>query len=132
MRIWRPILVTAIATLWVAAGSHCRLEALSGFEFLSCCQHSEADRGPAHHEKECNGDGCAAIELGFYRLEQTQPAPVRPSLDLVAWLIPLPNHSEPRTSELPIIPASSTPDLPRFWQFAQRTALPPRAPSLTS
>jgi len=108
------------------------LEALSGLEFLSCCQHAEADRSPAHHEKECDGDGCAAVELGFYKLEHTHPAPLRPFLALVAWLVPLPNSSEARASDLLVIPALSPPELPRFWQFAQRTALPPRAPSFTS
>ena len=69
-----------IATLWVAAGSHCRLEVLPGFEFLSCCQHPESEKTPAHHEKECGDDGCAAVELGFYKLAKPQQAPMKPLL----------------------------------------------------
>jgi len=118
-----------MATLWVAAGSHCRLEVLSGFEFLSCCHHAEADQSPAHHEKECGSDGCAAIELGFYRLETLQQAPLRPLLALVAWVVPLPDYCRPTAPTSPVIASSAPPEISRLWQFFQRTALPPRAPS---
>ena len=108
------------------------MEALSGFEFLSCCQHAEADRSPAHHDKECDGDGCAAVELGFYKLEQAQSTAVRPFLGLVAWLVPLPDNGESRVPDVLVSPAPSPPELPRLWQFEQRAALLPRAPSFVS
>jgi hypothetical protein len=132
VRAWRTILATAIATLWVAAGSHCLLETLPGLEFLSCCQHPEAEKTPSHHEKECDGDGCAAVELGFYKLEQPQPAPVRQFFGLVVWLVPLPDNCRPSALDFLVSVSSSPPELPRLWQFAQRTALPPRAPSFVS
>ena len=126
------MLVVAIATLWVAAGSHCRLEVLPGFEFLSCCQHQNAEQTPTHHEKDCDEDGCAAIELGFYKLEPTQPASLGPVLGLVAWLVPVLDVCRPSPSDLPAFASCSPPELPRLWQFSQRTALPPRAPSFVS
>jgi hypothetical protein len=132
VRVWRIIFVVAIATLWVAAGAHCRLEALPGFEFLSCCQDSGADKDPAHHQKDCEKDGCAAIEFGFYKQAQVQPAPLKPLLVLIPWLVPLPDNCQVGDSAC-LVPASSPPpDLPRIWQFSQRTALPPRAPSIVS
>jgi hypothetical protein len=116
----------------VAAGSHCRLEILPGFEFLSCCQHSALEKSPTHHEKDCEHDGCAAIELGFYMQATPQQAPLKPLLLFVAWLVPLPHNCQAGESAC-LVPASpSPPDLPRIWQFSQRTALPPRAPSSIS
>ena len=132
MRYWRTIFVSAIITLWVAAGLHCRLEVLTGFEFLSCCQHSDTEQSPTHHEKDCNDDGCAAVERGFYRSEQPQAAPLIPLLDFVAWMSPLLELDRDCASDHLVSISSSPPDLPKAWQFSQRTALPPRAPSFVS
>jgi hypothetical protein len=132
VRAWRIIFAVAIATLWVAAGSHCRLEILPGFEFLSCCQHSAVEKNPTHHEKDCQDDGCAAVELGFYKLAKPQQAPLKPLLLLVAWLVPLPDIYQDADSACLVRATSSPPDLPRIWQFSQRKALPPRAPSIVS
>jgi hypothetical protein len=108
------------------------LEILPGFEFLSCCQHPAAEKDPTHHEKDCQDDGCAAVELGFYKLANSQQAPLKPSLVLVAWLVPLLDSFPAGDSACLVSNGSSPPDLPRIWQFSQRTALPPRAPSIVS
>ena len=129
---WRTIFANAVATLWVAASFHCRLEVLPGFEFLSCCQHSESEQSPAHHEKECNDDGCAAVELGLYRPETPQEVSVMPLLTLVTLLSPLPERAQVSAFDHQISISSSPPELPKSWQFYQRTALPPRAPSFVS
>jgi hypothetical protein len=114
------------------ASFHCRLEVLTGFEFLSCCQHSGSEQSPAHHEKECNDDGCAAVERGLYRPETPQDAPVMPLLALATLLSPLPEHAQVSVFDHLVSISSSPPELPKAWQFFQRTALPPRAPSLVS
>jgi hypothetical protein len=129
---WRAIFVSAIATLWVAASFHCRLEVLTGFEFLSCCQHSESEQSPAHHEKECNDDGCAAVERGFYKPARLENAPLIPLLGLAAWLSPLPQHEQALAFDHLVSISSAPPELPKAWQFSQRTALPPRTPSFVS
>jgi hypothetical protein len=116
----------------VAAGFHCRLEVLSGFEFLSCCQHSEREQSPSHHEKECTDDGCAAVELGFYKPEKLQAAPVIPLLALVTRLSPLPEPDLADAFDHSVSISSSPPELAMVWRFSQRTALPPRAPSFVS
>ena len=130
--MWRAIFVSVIVTLWVAASFHCRLEVLTGFELLSCCQHSEPEQSPAHHEKECNDDGCAAVERGFYKPARLEDAPVMPLLALNAWLSPLPALDLSSASKHLVSVSSSPPELPKAWQFSQRTALPPRAPSFVS
>ena len=132
MRFWRTVLVLTIATLWVAAGEHCRLEMLSGLEFLSCCQHSEAEKTPAHHEKDCGDDGCAAVESGFYKQAKPQQSPPRPLLGLVAWVVPLPEESPAHSLGCPVRAAFFPPELSRVWLFLQRAALPPCAPSFVS
>jgi hypothetical protein len=116
----------------VAASFHCRLEVLTSFEFLSCCQHSESEKSPAHHEKECNDDGCAAVEHGFYKPERLQNAPVIPLLALVTDLSPLPELDRGSAFDHMVSILSSPPKPPKVWQFFQRTALPPRAPSVVS
>jgi hypothetical protein len=115
----------------VVAGFHCRLEILPGLEFLSCCQHSEGEKSPLHHEKDCTDDGCASIEFGFYNLETLQVTPAMPALALVDWASALPER-EPASSFDHVLlnnSSASLPELPRIWRFSQRTALPPRAPS---
>jgi hypothetical protein len=116
----------------VAAGLHCRLEVLPGFEFLSCCQHLESERSPAHHERECNDDGCANVERGIYKPEKLQAAPVIPLLALVSVLSPLPEPHRGGAFDHQVSISSSPPELPKIWQFFQRTALLPRAPSFVS
>jgi hypothetical protein len=126
------IFVVALATLWVAAGSHCRLEVLTGFEFLSCCQHPEDERSPTHHEKECTDDGCAAVEQGFCKQTRPQHAPLKPLLGLVTWSVPMEENCQVGALDSRVSTSSSPPELSRIWQFFERTALPPRAPSFVS
>jgi hypothetical protein len=116
----------------VAASFHCRLEVVTGFEFLSCCQHSEGEKSATHHEKECNDDGCAAVERGFCKPQTLQDAPVLPLLALVAWLSPLPQNEPGGAFKSLVSISSAPPELLNTWLFFQRTALPPRAPSFVS
>jgi hypothetical protein len=113
-------------------GTHCLLEVLPGLEFLSCCQHSQTEKCSAHDDGECAVDGCAAIESGFYRLETPLVAAARPAVPLVAWLDVLSDDAQSNALAYPVITSISPPELLRVWQFSQRTALPPRAPSFVS
>jgi hypothetical protein len=120
------------ATLWVAAGSHCRLEAIPGFDFLSCCQHSDTEKDPAHHENECGTDGCAAVESGLYKLSKPQQAPLKPVLVTVPWLVPLVVSCDAPTVSSARSGVFAPSELARSWHFYQRAALLPRAPSRAS
>ncbi len=121
-----------MATLWVVVGFHCQLEVLPGFEFLSCCQHSTTAKAPAHHANDCDDDGCATIELGFFKQADPPAAPATPLLAFVAWLVPLPDDFQADPLSCLATASPVPPDLSRIWQFFQRTALPPRAPSFVS
>jgi hypothetical protein len=132
MRRWRALLSVVIAAVWLAAGSDCLLELLPGLGFLSCCQHSQAEKCSAHDDGDCEADGCAAIESGFYQLEKPVVAPVAPSLAVLGWLEMASDCVQPDAPEVPIIASVSPPELECIWQFSLRTAAPPRAPSSVS
>jgi len=132
MRRWRIILAIGIATLWVAVGSHCLLESLAGFDFFSCEQHAGAQNSPAHSDRDCGDDGCWAIESGSYQAQKPLNAPARPVLKLVAGLPVLPDPRLEGCTGQPPAASPAPPELTRLWQFSQRSALPPRAPTFVS
>jgi hypothetical protein len=115
----------AVLALWGLAAIHCQLEALPGLEFFkSCCLAEPA----ASSASDCESKGCCAVEDGNYRPEEQAAAAPQPILfpALLAATIeaPLP---ELRICSFVAIP--SPPELLKAWQFSQRTARPPRAPS---
>ncbi len=116
----------ALLVLWGLATLHCDLERVPGFGFLASC-HS-ADASP-HQDKDCDSDGCSAVESGFYKMEeQAASAPV--PLLVLSFLLPVWEATPPPARPQAAILNGSPPELPRVWQFSYRTALPPRAPSL--
>ena len=124
-------LTLLLAVLWLPMTVHCQLESIGGFEFLSCCIHSEAAQDSAHHDADCQTDSCATVEAGHYRHEDSQHTPMQLVLALILtdWL---PGELLPPVSVATVSVSSAPPELPKVWQFSCRTALPPRAPSLAS
>ena len=126
-KLTKFVALTVLA-LWSLAAMHCKLEALPGLEFLkSCCFVETTTPSP----KNCESDGCGAVEDGGYRMEEqtaTAPQPLLIIAMLPAALeAPLPDlQNFSPTASLP------PPDLPKVWQFTLRAALPPRAPSFIS
>ena len=115
-----------LLALWVPATMHCALETVPGLSFLQwCCGSDEAPQA-AH---DCSQDSCSAVESGFYKIEDNPT--VAPGLAALLALTDSDGFVEPPADPPPhSTPASSAPpELPRFWQFSYRTALPPRAPS---
>ena len=116
-----------VLVLWGLAMSHCALERLPGLGFLACCQHGGI---APHQDSDCDMDGCSAVESGLYKLEE--PVSASPSPLLAGWVLPF-EATAPRNRPLcSAIVDSSPPERQRVWQFSQRTALPPRAPSSAS
>jgi hypothetical protein len=116
-----------VLALWGLAVMHCKLEVLPGFGFLkSCCFADSASSSP----KNCEDDGCGAVEDGGYRAEEQNATAPQPPLILT---LVSPELEEP-ILELAgaCFSDSQSPELSRFWQFSYRAALPPRAPSLIS
>ena len=124
----RKTVALLLLALWVPVTAHCKLETLSGLDFLACVEHQDS---VPHQDSDCKEDVCASVESGNYRVEDNPPLILLP-LAIVApvdidWLADDPWPE-------PIISAEThaPPELSRLWQFSCRTALPPRAPSLAS
>jgi len=114
--------------LWGLALMHCRLEAVPGVDFLkSCCSAKSASAVPP----DCLDDECDPVENGKYRSEEPAPAIPQP-VPVLVRLLPEPECSLPVLRAASVAAAESPPARVTAWQFAHRTALPPRAPSPTS
>lgn len=113
--------------LYGMASFHCILEGVPGLDFLrTCCfvgAGSSATTG-------CDNDECA-VESAKYRAEEpTFSLPQPPLIEALAgeeFETPLP---EPRAA--PFVVSEAPPEVPKIWPFSQRTALLPRAPSVSS
>lgn len=129
VRTLRTLMVALLALAWVPLTSHCRIEAVPGFEFLRC---STDVQSPNEGGDPCKDDGCCSVESAQYKSPRQQN--ITPVV-LVA-ILPTDNfgvleHSLPAEVSLGILTAAP-PELPTSWQFLSRTALPVRAPSLAS
>jgi hypothetical protein len=120
-------LLLLLAALWLPAMSHCSLEQSIDLAFLACHSTAETD---SHQSSDCEGDVCASLEDGFFRPEEGTVTVVAPTLLLTALIISL-VAPEPTPVTAVAIPADTL-SIGRNWQFACRTALPPRAPSSAS
>ncbi len=126
-RLTKPIALIVLA-LWSLAAMHCKLEVLPGFDFLkSCCFAESASSAP----KDCDSDGCGAVEGGGYRAEEQTAVAPQPFL-VLAVLFSTVEASLPEFLARSFVPSESPPELPKTWQFSLRAALPVRAPSLAS
>ena len=124
-RLGKAVALVLLA-LWVPVTAHCKLETLSGLDFLACLEHEDS---VPHQDSDCKDDVCASVESGNYRVEDNPPL-ILPPLVISAplgidWLA-----EEPRPESAISATSFPPPELPRLWQFSYRTALPPRAPSL--
>lgn len=118
-----------VLAVWVPATAHCQVEQLAGPGFLSCCVHP--DTAP-HQDDDCRQDECSVVESGLYRIENQTPfvAPPTPillpavSTAQIAVSVPV-RRAGPASGLLPGCPVKA-------WQFCQRAAAPPRAPTPAS
>ena len=116
-----------LLAVWLVASNHCRLELIPGLSFMPCCEQGD---GLPTQDKDCETDGCATVESGFYKMEDSPPALSAPPLAVLPLLLPLLLVQVPPATTVTsdVVP----PELPVTWQFYFRAAAPPRAPSLVS
>ena len=119
-----------VMAVWLFATQHCGLEAAGLFaghdesvEGASCCSTSGG----------CENDGCATVEEGAYRPDQSAFVISAPVLSVDAFLdlcdvIPPPRWQS--EMQLPRDAFERPHDWVTTWQFVQRAALSPRAPSV--
>jgi hypothetical protein len=122
-------LAVLVLALWGLAISHCDLEDIPGLGFLACCHHP--DTAP-HQDDDCQSDGCAVVESGFYKVEDDTAVVPAPILVAPLAVVDLAEQAEVLSSQLPVPAALPPPELPSTWQFSSRAALSPRAPSFLS
>jgi hypothetical protein len=129
VRTLRTWIVVLLAIAWVPLASHCRIEAVPGFEFFRCSADAQtSDQGG----DPCKDSGCCTVESAKYQSPRQQE--IIP-INLVA-ILPADNfrileQSLPADISLGILTAAP-PELSASWQFSLRTALPVRAPSIAS
>ncbi|MEI7807980.1 MAG: hypothetical protein WCJ07_05800 [Verrucomicrobiota bacterium] len=129
MRHFRNIVFTLAAFLWLPASAHCHLEAIPGFEFFQCAIDDQPVCDPG---KDCNDCGCFALEKSQYNSAQLRLTIPSPVLQPILFL-PSPTLVTALPAEVSLgILTAAPPLLLHTWQFAYRTALPARAPSLAS
>jgi hypothetical protein len=129
MRRVRMAFMLLVALLWAPVTWHCHLEELPTLGFLACCAHEEV---APHQDADCDTDSCAVVESGDYRTQENRAILVVPDF--------VPVELQLAVVELTTLPAevslgiltAAPPEQRHIWQFAFRTALPVRAPSLTA
>ena len=121
------MLALLLALAWVPLTSHCLLESAYGFEFLRCTADTQSSpANPAH----CGDDSCCSVEKASYQAPSHQQIiPVFALALLPSELVADSEHSLPPQVTLGLL-TTAPPELSAGWQFAFRTALPSRAPSL--
>lgn len=124
-------MVSLLALTWVLLTSHCRIEAMPGFEFLRCATDVHASDKANEGGDPCKDAGCCSIESAQYHAPRQHEIAA-----VVVAIVPADNfgvveQSLPKEVSLGILTAAP-PELPNSWQFLSRTALPVRAPSLAS
>jgi hypothetical protein len=126
-KLSKAVALTVLA-LWGLAAMHCKLEILPGLDFLkSCCFADSSPSSP----KNCESDGCDAVEDGSYLAQEQIVAAPQPLLFPV-WISPVMQAPLPELASACFSGFQTPPELARFWQFSYRAALPPRAPSFVS
>jgi len=106
---------------------HCRLERIPGLEFLACQTAPESN--PNSH---CADSGCCAAEKSQYKSEQLRVSLPSPDLLPISFA-PIVDAANSLPDEVSLgILTTAPPQLLKTWQFASRTALPARAPSIAS
>jgi hypothetical protein len=130
VRFLRQSLALIMAVFWLFATQHCGLES-AGLLGVSCEQTAGMhDCGGADHST----DGCQVVESGTYKLANSLVKVSAPQLTECACLICL-QCVAPMLAPAVEVAAEDYAERPQdwipVWSFEQRTALSPRAPSLS-
>ena len=123
-RLTKVIVMLALV-FYALASMHCILEGVPGFGFLKICCF--VDSGPAA-PRDCDTDQCSPVEDGKYRPEECTVSAPQPIL-VLALISPAP---PPDLQNASPVPPQTPIENPGPWQFSQRAALSPRAPSIAA
>ncbi len=119
-----------VLALWLPCTMHCSLEA-AGLTLSNCCESSAHEEHPsaAPAGDPCHDcPDCASVESGGL-VKSGQSAKVQPVPVTLCLLVLFATPAPPTPAGAFLLRALSPPELPPAWRFAERVALPPRAPS---
>jgi hypothetical protein len=113
--------------VWLPVTMHCTLETLPGFAFFEDCCGEEAP--PLD---DCCEDVCSTLESGLYKIEDNPgiEPDLKGYLPLADWGLLIKSASSAAARSAPL--STAPPEITASWQFALRTALSARPPSVTS
>jgi hypothetical protein len=115
-----------VATFWLLATQHCGLEAV-GFDF-------DSNHDSAHCASGEDIDGCKTVEEeGFKPMANglSVPSPDLLVCLLLIWAPSISSNSPDGASVMPDALIERSKGRLSTWQFVQRAALSPRAPTLS-
>ena len=118
-----------LALIWLPAHGHCLLER-AGIDLLSDCCAAASSSAPA--QSPCSGEVCCKPDSASYRVETLRKLKLTPAIPLVSLALSPPVDIPPAGMSESGFLTFAPPEFPVTWQFALRTALPPRAPSIAS
>jgi len=124
----KSLIAVVLVLVWIPATSHCLLGSVGILQDDGCCRSAaRTTNGSSHTPID---DGCPALESAKYFVQKHKLT------DLIAVnaLVFVPGLLLPdfALEDVPHRRAEVPTELPCRWQFAARTAWPPRAPSLAS
>lgn len=128
----RKMAAFLLVALWLPTVQHCMLEAaglLSAQE-----EHTDHTTCCASPSGACDTASCNVLESGNYRPSASSTDVPAPLFTVCSWLFGRPTPELLREVDKIAVTARTSferpPDCSPTWQFVQRTALSPRAPSL--
>ena len=124
MKSLRKVITLVLLAIWPVVVIHCKLESISGLEFLRCATDLPDD-------SDCQGDGCETVEGATYKNPDQQRVLSQPLLVQV-WTALLSTVDCELTDSSLVVAPQVPPELPKTWQFSSRAAPPVRAPSFVS
>jgi hypothetical protein len=123
VELLRRALTIVLVAIWPLAVIHCKLESISGFEFLHCAADSPG-------KSDCQDDGCQTVEGATYKNPDHRN--ILPNPVVFAVFLAVYRSAEPQFEKESVLPSLIPPELPSTWQFSSRAAPPVRAPSFVS
>jgi hypothetical protein len=128
LKSWRQLFGLLLALAWMPMVHSCEIAHALGIELPQQGEQSQSQQSPADNCDHCTF--CETMHAGGLA-----PSVVKVSVPGFVALLPLwqPVLTTLAVEQSPKVAAVTRTDQdspPQRWQFAERTALPPRAPSL--
>jgi hypothetical protein len=116
---------------WFSCTAHCTLEMMTADKPLACCDNTKFGSNSSQAPASPDHCVCGWVKSGGYTFSESTPLVIAPTDALPLFTLSSPGEESFTDPALPKL-IFSRPKFSTSWQFAFRTALPARAPSLAS